>query len=149
MGFLHTKNVEWFLKNSTTFVILQIYKRILKIISWKVGIPFTRLILPHFCACPKPGPQFQLSYVMVFFVFSDWRLEVNLLLEETGSTHRPATSHWLTLSHYVVLNTGFKLTTLVVIGTDCTGSCKSNYHTITTMTAPLTLVELLTITFFL
>jgi len=26
--------------------------------------------------------------------------------------------------------------TLVVIGTDCTGSCKSNYHTITAMTAP-------------
>jgi hypothetical protein len=25
---------------------------------------------------------------------------------------------------------GFKLTTLVVIGTDWTGSCKSNYHTI-------------------
>ena len=23
---------------------------------------------------------------------------------------------------------GFKLTTLVVIGTDCTSSCKSNYH---------------------
>jgi hypothetical protein len=31
---------------------------------------------------------------------------------------------------------GFELTTLVVIGTDCIGSCKSNYHTITTMTAP-------------
>jgi len=28
--------------------------------------------------------------------------------------------------------TGFELTTLVVIGSDCTGSCKSNYHTITT-----------------
>ena len=27
---------------------------------------------------------------------------------------------------------GFELTTLVVIGTDCTGSCKSNYQTITT-----------------
>jgi hypothetical protein len=27
--------------------------------------------------------------------------------------------------------------TLVVIGTDCTGSCKPNYHTITTMTAPI------------
>jgi len=25
----------------------------------------------------------------------------------------------------------FELTTLVVIGTDCAGSCKSNYHTIT------------------
>ena len=29
---------------------------------------------------------------------------------------------------------GFELTMLVVIGTDCTGSCKSKYHTI--MTAP-------------
>ena len=31
---------------------------------------------------------------------------------------------------------GFKLTTLEVIDTDYTGSCKSNYHTITTTTAP-------------
>jgi hypothetical protein len=28
---------------------------------------------------------------------------------------------------------GFELPTLVVIGTDCIGSCKSNYHTIMTM----------------
>ena len=28
------------------------------------------------------------------------------------------------------------LTILVVIGTDCTGSCKFNYHTTTTTTAP-------------
>ena len=33
---------------------------------------------------------------------------------------------------------GFELTTLVVICTDCIGSCKSNYHTITTTTAPWT-----------
>ena len=33
---------------------------------------------------------------------------------------------------------GFELTTLVVIGTDCTGSCKSNYHTITATTTPST-----------
>ena len=32
--------------------------------------------------------------------------------------------------------TGFELTTLVVIGTDCIGSCKSNYHMITTTTTP-------------
>jgi hypothetical protein len=33
---------------------------------------------------------------------------------------------------------GFELTTLVMIGTDCTGSstCKSNYHPIMSMTAP-------------
>jgi hypothetical protein len=35
--------------------------------------------------------------------------------------------------------TGFGLTTLVVMGTDYTASCKSNYHTITTTTAPLLL----------
>jgi len=35
--------------------------------------------------------------------------------------------------------TGFELTTLMVIGTDSTVSCKSNYHTITITTAPFTL----------
>ena len=30
----------------------------------------------------------------------------------------------------------FELTTSVVIGTDCLGSCKSNYHKITTTTSP-------------
>ena len=30
----------------------------------------------------------------------------------------------------------FELTTSVVIGTDCKGSCKSNYHTMAAMTAP-------------
>jgi hypothetical protein len=32
--------------------------------------------------------------------------------------------------------TGFELITLVVISTNCTGSCKFNCHTITTTTAP-------------
>ena len=32
---------------------------------------------------------------------------------------------------------GFELTTVVVISTDCTGSCKSNYHTMTTAVAPV------------
>ena len=41
---------------------------------------------------------------------------------------------------YIILyrvhhTTGFKLTMLVVIATDCIGSYKSNYHTITTTTA--------------
>ena len=35
----------------------------------------------------------------------------------------------------------FELTTSVVIGTDCIGSCKSNYHTITATTAPSTYVS--------
>ena len=64
-------------------------------------------------------------------------------MEETGvpgENHRPAASHCQTLSQNVVLTTpspnGFKLTTLGVIGTDCIGTYKSNYHTIMTMTAP-------------
>jgi hypothetical protein len=63
-----------------------------------------------------------------------------LSVEETrvpGENHPSITSHWQTLSHNVVLSTspwtGFEPTTLVVIGTDCTGSCISNYHTITTV----------------
>jgi hypothetical protein len=40
--------------------------------------------------------------------------------------HRPFSSHWQTLSHNVHLAwAGFELATLVVIGTDCIGSCKS------------------------
>ena len=63
-------------------------------------------------------------------------------LKETGVPRenlRPA-SHWQTLSHNVVLSTpawaGFEFTTLVVIETYCTGSCKSKYHAITTRTTP-------------
>ena len=54
-----------------------------------------------------------------------------------GENNRPTTSHRQTLSHNVVHLTwvGFELTMLVDICTDCISSCKSNYHTITTMTA--------------
>jgi hypothetical protein len=33
----------------------------------RVGIPITSLTLSHLCACPKLGPRFPASYVMVFF----------------------------------------------------------------------------------
>jgi hypothetical protein len=72
-----------------------------------------------------------------------------ILVEETGvlaENHHPAASHWQALSHNVVSSTSeldsnhnvrsrFELTTSVVIGTDYIGSCKSNYHTITTTTS--------------
>ena len=61
-----------------------------------------------------------------------------LLVKETGVSGE---NHWQSLSHNVVSSTpcherGCELTTLVVIGTDCTGSCKSNYHRIMAMMAP-------------
>jgi hypothetical protein len=44
--------------------------------------------------------------------------------------------------YYIMMYTSpwsrFELTTSVVIGTDCIGSCKSNYRTITATTVPLT-----------
>ena len=43
---------------------------------------------------------------------------------------------WFIVFHATFHNISVEITTLVVIGTDCTGSCKSNYHMITTTTAP-------------
>ena len=72
--------------------------------------------------------------------FISWRSM--LLVEETGvpgENHRPAVSHLQTLSHSVVSPEwdGFEHTTLVVIGTACIGSSKSNYYTIMTTTLPI------------
>jgi len=39
-------------------------------------------------------------------------------------------------SNKSLTKTGFELTTIVVISTDCIGSYKSNYHRITSTTAP-------------
>ena len=43
---------------------------------------------------------------------------------------------------HLVMNTGFELTKLVAIDTDCIGSYKPNYHTITTTTLPFSLFPL-------
>ena len=40
----------------------------------RVGILLTGLTLSQFCACPKPGPGFPTSYIMVFFVFNELRV---------------------------------------------------------------------------
>ena len=61
-----------------------------------------------------------------------------LLVVETGVPEENPLSHVTDNFYHIMLyRTGVELTTLVVIGTDCTGSCKSNYHTKTTTTAPL------------
>ena len=60
------------------------------------------------------------------------------------STRRkpPTFRKWLIKPYHILLYrvhltlAGFELTTLVVIGTECTDSCKSNYHTITTTMVP-------------
>ena len=67
-----------------------------------------------------------------------------LLVEENrvpGENHIPVASHRQTLSHNVLSSTPrherrSNSQPLVVIGTDCIGNCKSNYHTISTTTSP-------------
>jgi len=54
-----------------------------------------------------------------------------LFVEETTHLSQVTDKH----CHIMLYQTGFKLTTLVVIGT------ASNYHTITTMTAPRATVQ--------
>ena len=71
-------------------------------------------------------------------VISRWSV---LLVEETrvpGENHQPAISHWqmyhIMLYRVHLAWAEFKLTALVVIVTDYIGSCKCNYHIITTTT---------------
>ena len=39
----------------------------------RVGIPLTDLTPPHLCACPKPGPGFPMSHVVVFLCW--WEMD--------------------------------------------------------------------------
>ena len=68
-------------------------------------------------------------------VISWWSV---LFVEETRETDGPALSLSQTLSHNVVSSTPCpeQYSTLVVIGTDCIGSCKSNYRMIMITNSP-------------
>jgi hypothetical protein len=89
--------------------------------------------------------HFFFSWMVWFIVFNatfnnisviSWRSV--FLVVETGVPEENPLSHVTDNFYHIMLyRTGVELTTLVVIGTDCTGSCKSNYHTKTTTTAPV------------
>ena len=97
----------------------------------------------------QKGDKIQLSIICKF---SFWGLGFGSLMQLSGIFQlyhgsqfywwrKPEDAKKTTVSHWQIYHiilyrvhspwTGFKLTTLVVIGTDFTGSCKSNYHTIT------------------
>jgi hypothetical protein len=71
-----------------------------------------------------------------------WRKPPTCRMSIGVGNHRTATSHWQNCItqcsiEYTSPWAWFELTTLVVIGTDCICSCKSNCHVITTTMAPI------------
>ena len=81
----------------------------------------------------KSGCQYFSYIVAVSFIGGG-----NRSTWKKSSTCRMSLTNFITLCGFEYTSPWqwFELTTLVLIGSDCTGSCKSNYHTITTTKAP-------------
>ena len=75
-----------------------------------------------------------------FEQYFSYIVEVSFIGGRNQSTRRKPPTNFITQCciEYTSPWTGIELTTLLVIGTDCKDSCKSNYNTLTTTTAPAT-----------
>ena len=104
----------------------------IRILDWPVCLELTELNTSLWCLMPL-STIFQL--IMAVSFIGRWR---KLEYPEKTTDLSQVTDKLYHIMLYQVHHAwaGFKLT-LVMIGTDCTGSCKSNYHTITITTAPV------------
>jgi hypothetical protein len=80
-------------------------------------------------------PEYAVFYTSVCFSYRGFRVRVMML---NATFNNSSVTSWLSVvlvhPEYTtdLPQVGFELTTLVVIGTDCINSCKSNYHSFTT-----------------
>ena len=112
-------------------------------------IPLTDVVLTD---CPNPGSRILMIESKVTILIGLWCLTplsifyivaVNFICGGNQSTRRKPSTFRKSLTNfmtwcsieYTLPWTGFKLTTLAVIGIDCTGSCQSHYHMIMNTTA--------------
>ena len=89
---------------------------------------------------------FVLNATFNTITFTSWQ---SILLEEETADLSQVTDKLYHIMLFTSPWSRFELTMSKVIGTDCIGSCKTNYHTITTTTAPrnLNVFTVLKITF--
>ena len=92
-----------------------------------------------FSSPPVCFVSFLALLVCLFVLNATFKNISAILVEETGENHRPVASHWQTLSCNVVHLALIKIRTHSICGDRHRlhiGSLKSNYHTITTTSAP-------------
>ena len=133
---------------SNTYIPIQYTKNVILLLYVFVILLFNLCVFVYSWHCRDTKRIYwTCSYVLVsnttFNNISVISLRSVLFVDETvlsGEKHRSVASHWQPLSHNVVSRTprlnGIRTHKfdVVVVGTDCIGSYKSNYHTITITT---------------
>ena len=123
---------------STSFVSLSIYfgnqmsQASAFIFTWSSSLrSFKKFWFCLYCLMP-PSTIFQLYRGGQFY----WGRKLKYPEKTTNLSPITDKLYHIILYQVYFAWAGFELTMLVVIGTDCIGSCKSNYHTITVTMAP-------------